>query len=304
VAQVESDRAGGSPEGAASAASRVAAAGGPAFSALSSSAAAPCPPQQVSSAAATPQEPVAAGGQASTPELPPPVQVASAPAPPEIIPFARERLTFSLYWSGVHVGTAVLEAVRGNGTASIVSTVRSNAVISAFYKVEDRAEARLVNGRPVSFTLVQSEGSHRRNKETIFDRERDKVVYVNHLDKSRNEYEMGGKTLWDVISAFYYLRRQPLEIGRPVQISMFDSNKFLNTEVRVLRRDRVEQGDGRSVASIVVEPMLNSEGLFKKEGEILIWLTDDERRLPVRMETKLKIGRVTAELKSSSVSSE
>jgi hypothetical protein len=85
---------------------------------------------------------------------------------------------------------------------------------------------------------------------------------------------------------------------------MFDSNKFLNTEVRVLRRDRVEQEDGRRVPSIVVEPVLTSEGLFKKEGEILIWLTDDERRLPVRMETKLKIGRVTAELKSSSVSSE
>ncbi len=220
---------------------------------------------------------------------------------PDIFPFAREQLTFSLYWSGIHVGTATMEAVRGENTSYITSVVNSNAVISAFYKVEDRAEARLVNGRPAGFTLLQSEGKHRRNKETIFDPERDKVIYINHMDKSRLEYDMNGKLLWDVISGFYYLRRQPLEIGKSVNIRMFDSNKFLNTEVKVLRREQVELYDGQEVPTIIVEPVLNSEGLFQKTGEILIWLTDDERRMPVRMETKLKIGRVTAELKSFSV---
>ena len=220
---------------------------------------------------------------------------------PDIFPFARERLTFSLYWSGIHVGTATLEAVRGDDTSSITSVVHSNAVISAFYKVEDRAEARLVKGRPASFTLLQSEGKHHGNKETIFEPERNKVTYINHLDKSHQEYDMSGKLLWDVITGFYYLRRQPLEIGKSVYINMFDSNKFLNAEVKVLRREMVELKDGQEISTIIVEPILNSEGLFQKSGEILVWLTDDERRMPVRMETKLKIGRVTAELKSFSV---
>jgi hypothetical protein len=225
-------------------------------------------------------------------------EAADAAPPPEILPFERERLTFALYWSGIHVGTATMEAVRGNGISYITSVVYSNAVISAFYRVQDRAEARLVNGRPAGFTLIQSEGKHRRNKETIFDLERNKVIYINHLDNSRQEYAMNGKLLWDVISGFYYARRQPLEPGKSVYLSMFDSNKFLNTEVKVLRREQVELYDGKEVPTIIVEPVLRSEGLFQKTGEILIWLTDDERRMPVRMETKLKIGRVTAELKS------
>lgn len=227
---------------------------------------------------------------------------ATSTAPiPDIFPFARERLTFSLYWSGIHVGTATLEAVRGDDTSSITSVVHSNAVISAFYKVEDRAEARVVKGRPASFTLLQSEGKHRGNKETIFEPERNKVTYINHRDKSRQEYDMSGKLLWDVITGFYYLRRQPLEIGKSVYINMFDSNKFLNAEVKVLRREMVELEDGQEISTIIVEPVLNSEGLFQKSGNILVWLTDDERRMPVRMETKLKIGRVTAKLKSFSV---
>lgn len=224
--------------------------------------------------------------------------VARTAPTPDIFPFAEERLIFSLYWSGIPVGTATLEAVRGEVTSSITSVVHSNEVISSFYKVEDRAEARLSRGRPASFTLIQNEGKHHRNKETVFEPDRNKVTFINHLDKSRQEHDMSGKVLWDVISGFYYLRRQPLEIGKSVYITMFDSNKFLNAEVKVLRRETLELEEGEEIATIIVEPILTSEGLFQKSGKILIWLTDDERRMPVRMETKLKIGRVTAKLKS------
>lgn len=219
---------------------------------------------------------------------------------PDIFPFAREQLIFSLYWSGIHVGTATLEAVKGETASSITSIVHSNAVISSFYKVDDRAESRLLKGRPVGFTLLQSEGKHRGNKETIFEPERNRVTYINHLDKSRYEHDTSGK-LWDVISGFYYLRRQPLETGRSVYISMFDSNKFYNAEVKVVRREVVALEDGQEISTIIVEPRLKSEGLFQKSGEMLVWLTDDERRMPVRMEAKIKIGRVTAKLKSFAI---
>lgn len=220
---------------------------------------------------------------------------------PHILPYTRERLNFSLYWSGINVGTAKLEAVRGDDFSSISSEVHSNSIISAFYKVEDHAMARLVNGRPTSFRLIQNEGNHHRNRETIFDTERNKVVYVNHLDQSQREYDMNGKILWDIISAFYYLRRQPLEIGKSVYINLFDSKKFLNAEVKILRRATAKLEDGQQIPIIVVEPIVNSEGLFQKSGSIVVWLTDDERRLPVRMETQLKIGRVSARLTSFSV---
>ncbi|MFZ4858345.1 MAG: DUF3108 domain-containing protein [Desulfuromonadaceae bacterium] len=223
---------------------------------------------------------------------------------PDIFPFVKERLTFSLYWSGIHVGTATLEAVRGEVTSSITSVVHSNAVISSFYKVDDRAEARLTNGRPTLFTLLQSEGKHRGNKETIFEPERNRVTYINHLNKSRQEHDMSGQLLWDVISGFYFLRRQPLEVGTSVYISMFDSNKFHNAEVKVLRREMVEMEDGGEISTIIVEPILKSDGLFQKSGEMLVWLTDDERRMPVRMEAKIKIGRVTARLKSYDIKNE
>jgi len=220
---------------------------------------------------------------------------------PNILPFTRERLTFSLYWSGIHVGTAILDAVKEGENSTISSEVHSNAVISKFYKVDDRAEARLVRGRAARFKLVQHEGKHHRNKETIFDTERNKVIYVNHLSHSQEEFDMNGKLLWDIITGFYYLRRQQLETGASVYVNMFDSSKFLNAEVKVVGRDTAELEDGRQVSTIVVEPVIKTEGLFQKSGSIQVWLTDDERRIPVRMETAVKFGRITAKLTSFSV---
>jgi len=56
----------------------------------------------------------------------------------------------------------------------------------------------------------------------------------------------------------------------------------------------VEAGTFRT---IVVEPLVREGGLFKAEGRIVIWLTDDERKLPVRVNTKVIIGSIDTELR-------
>jgi len=47
---------------------------------------------------------------------------------------------------------------------------------------------------------------------------------------------------------------------------------------------------------IVLEPLITEGGLFKSEGKILMWVTDDDRKLPVKVSTKIIIGSIDAEL--------
>ena len=51
-----------------------------------------------------------------------------------------------------------------------------------------------------------------------------------------------------------------------------------------------------SVDTIVIKPLMKSEGIFNRKGDMFIWLTDDERRLPVKMRTKVVVGSITATL--------
>jgi hypothetical protein len=215
-----------------------------------------------------------------------------------ILKSLRERLYFDIYWLGIYVGNATLEAVNNSGTVKISSQVHSAPVISAFYKVEDYAESRLENGIPSFFKIKQREGRKRSNKETFFDMDNKKLIHINHIKGTKDEHSINTKNLWDVMSGFYYLRTQDLNVGETVYINIFDSNKFYQAEVQVLKKERVRLFNDSEIDSIVVKPVLKSEGLFQNKGDISIWLTDDENKIPVRVETEVPIGKVVAEIKA------
>jgi hypothetical protein len=56
--------------------------------------------------------------------------------------------------------------------------------------------------------------------------------------------------------------------------------------------------DAGTFDCIMIEPMVVAGGLFKSEGSIIIWLTDDEVKMPVKVKTKVIIGSIDAVLTS------
>jgi len=64
---------------------------------------------------------------------------------------------------------------------------------------------------------------------------------------------------------------------------------------RFLGLDKIKVGD-KKYRTILVEPIMREEGIFSAKGSILVWLTDDKRRIPVRMSSKVLIGSVTVDL--------
>jgi len=159
--------------------------------------------------------------------------------PFQIAKSTREKLYFDIYWFGIYAGNAVLEAINDNGVLRISSQVHSAPLISVFYKVEDYAESVIMDGIPVNFRIKQHEGRHRGDKETIFDMNNKNVTFFNYLKGTRKEHIITSGVVRDVISGFYYLRTQPLEIGKAVYIDIFDSNKFFKAEINVLRKEKI-----------------------------------------------------------------
>ena len=220
----------------------------------------------------------------------------------EVLRNISETLNFDIYWMGILVGMSQLEAVPDGKTLTIRSDTHSGALLSTFYKVKDHVESRVVEGRAATFKIMQREGKYRSNKEVVFDSGNKTVTYIDHLKDLRKEHPMTAPLLWDVISAFYYLRTQPLIVGQTVCLDVFDSNKFLTVEVHVLAKEKVSLSDGRAVDTVKIKPVLKSDGIFQKKGDILIWLTDDTKRTPVRVETEVPVGKVVAKLKDFDLS--
>lgn len=212
-----------------------------------------------------------------------------------------ERLTYSISWSNmVKAGTAVMEVVRersadGRDVYRFVSSASSAGMVERFYRVRDRIES-VVDARDLSslsFVLHQSHGKRKRHRELLFDRQTGRVTSI--VD-GRQEVLEAAVQAQDALSSLYYLRtRDVFSPETPIVMNIFDTGKIWAVEVHTIGRERLRTGLGE-FATIKVKTYPKYEGVFMHKGEIFIWLTDDERKLPVQMQSKISIGSVMATL--------
>ncbi len=207
-----------------------------------------------------------------------------------------EYFQFSIEWNGLNGGSSLMQVqnlhtVDGRRAYRIVSKTESNSFVSKFYKVRDRAESYIDAESLFSRRFVKHlrEGGYKQDLDVRFDQERHQAIYA------------GGPTLdvpagvHDVLSAFYYVRTQPLANGATLSIPTHDNRKSYAMEVKVLRRERIEVPAGK-FDCVLVEPVLKSEGVFKASGSILVWLSDDARRIPVLVKSKVPVGSISVSL--------
>lgn len=212
-----------------------------------------------------------------------------------------EKLVFDLTWTGVKAGTATLEIVNDKEQTKIISTARSADWVSVFYKVDDRIESLLKKtrnvsmiGLPENYRVKLREGRHRRDKEVIFDHAKRRATFIDHLGAEKKTFTIGENTL-DPLSSFYYIRTMKYEVGKSVYVDIFDSKKLWIVEVQALRKEKIKTELGE-FDTVVIKPLMKSEGIFNRKGDMYIWLTDDLKRIPVKMQTKVAVGSVTATL--------
>jgi hypothetical protein len=212
-----------------------------------------------------------------------------------------ERLEFELSYTGITAGRAVQEVSQEGDEVHIVSTAKSADWLKVFFPVDDRIESVLVKGAPPLFIGVPRlyrerirEGWTRFQKDAVFDREKLEVTTRDFLKNSEKTQKITRRT-YDTLSSFFYFRTVALQVGTSSFIDIFDCKKMWNTEVQVLRREQIETPLGR-FNTIVIKPLLKSEGIFARTGDMHIWLTDDARRIPVLMKSKVRIGSITATL--------
>jgi len=208
-----------------------------------------------------------------------------------------KKFVYHIFWAGIRAGDAVLEYAITPEEKSIKTQVKSASLISLFYKVDDRAQSVLYpDGYPKKFSLKIREGRHKRDKVTYYEKKTkdkpQKVTYHNIKDDETVEFYFD-EPAYDPLSAFYAMTRWNLDVGRSAYIDIFDNKKHWRTEVQVLKKEKIRVPAGE-FNTILIKPLLQSEGIFIKAGDIFIWATDDDRKLPVKIKSKVAVGSFTA----------
>jgi hypothetical protein len=101
----------------------------------------------------------------------------------------------------------------------------------------------------------------------------------------------------DIFSALYYVRTLDLRKmgdGEVIAVETFNDDKHFPLSVKIVGRETVDVASGE-FKTIIVQPML-TEGFTNKTSDIFVYLSDDDRKIPVKVKMKIVIGSLIAEL--------
>ncbi|MBJ6798526.1 DUF3108 domain-containing protein [Geomonas propionica] len=206
-----------------------------------------------------------------------------------------ERLTYDVTWSGMKAGSALLEATAQGDELRLTNTIRSTGIVSAFFKIDDRTESVTTRaGKPKFFRENKREGSYRAAREATFNFSTLKANSIDLLKKIEQTDAITSRT-YDNLSSIYFIRGSDLSPGRTIPFDIYDTKRLWNTEVRVVTRQEVRTPLGR-FKTVMVTSRLKHNGEEAKVGNATFWFTDDDRRIPVKITTTMKVGEVTLTL--------
>jgi len=141
------------------------------------------------------------------------------------------------------------------------------------------------------------EGSYEVDIDIDYDQDAHKAKYFRERKGKKNKSAVIDipENVMDPLSALFYVRTLDLKVGDEILIPATDNKKVYDIKVIVHKMQTIEVPAGK-FKCFVVEPIMADGGVFKKDGKIQVWLTADKKKMPVKMETKVYIGSIAAEL--------
>jgi len=216
------------------------------------------------------------------------------------VPFeVGEQLVFDVYFGLLKVGEATMTVteiaeINGRRAYHIILRNRTNEAFSSICRVDDRFETFLDTATllPLKFIRHLQEGNYSCNETTTFDHANSVADFESHSKPRRLSFPIEPDTQ-DTLSVFYAMRQVPIEIGKPLIFNIMSDEKVFELKIKPIRRIRKSIYRGGVYDTIQLIPRAkHKSGLFV-EGRGWLWLSDDERKLPVCFRTSLPFGSIT-----------
>jgi hypothetical protein len=205
--------------------------------------------------------------------------------------------------AGLVVFNTELLNCEGDKVFSFIATGNSYKYYDWIYKVRDRYESKVDSAsfQPVWFQRNTYEGGYEVFNQYNFDVDKKRVFYqvkhsgsplktdTLHLDPCR----------FDVLSAAYYARNIDFNLCQPgdkIPVKILIDNEFYETYIRYLGIEVIQNRSGIKYRCHKLSALLVEGTIFKGGEDLIVWITDDQNKIPIMAEAKILIGSVKAYL--------
>jgi len=213
-----------------------------------------------------------------------------------------EKLTFQVRWAFIPAGEAILkvlpiETINNVRSYHFVMTANTYKHIDFIYMVRDRIDSYTDAAMTHSIWYKKAKkGRSRKNVIVDFDWKNQKVQYSDSGEKMAPVSVLPGS--FDPLSVFYAFRLHELKENTVIKTPVTDGKKSVIGKARVIKREKITVPSGVYDTYLVEPDLEHIGGVFKKSknAKLQVWVTADNRRIPVMIKSKVIVGSFVAEL--------
>lgn len=183
------------------------------------------------------------------------------------------------------------------------TSIKTSSLFSSFYSVDDYVNVLMDFETlvPSVFTLHVKETSQLKEAQMLFDSEKNVATYWEKK-VTKKDGETQKKIEWEILpysqnvfSTAFYMRFFQWKVGDERVFRVADDKKNLTFKGKAVRKETIETEVG-TFEAIVIKPEIELKGKFQPTGDNFIWLSDDDRKFILRIESKIKIGTLVSEI--------
>jgi hypothetical protein len=213
---------------------------------------------------------------------------------------AVEELEYRITWGAVPVGWLVIKTEwveqDGRRLLAVTARARSTGLASLLYPVADEASSLMEESlRPLRFSKTTDEGGLHRSDVLSFDYSRSVAHWTDAKGGRVVSYEIP-PDIDDLVSLLYKVRDQDLQPGGTQSYRIAFEDGLHDLTVSALGREEIRCGRGGAMPCIKLEVRAARDGLFVRKIPRQIWVSDDARKVIVRMYVKIPLGTVETSL--------
>lgn len=212
----------------------------------------------------------------------------------------QEKMKYDVSWTGgIKIGEMYLE-VNGIDDAGFEIKVRvttENGAIHWVYPLEDHYRTRVKGDKklPYHYEIWQDEGNDYKDHRILYFKQEHHLVRYVKNNRLKGDFQLDGE-VHNEFSAFFNSRLMDFTIGEEFIVPTFADKKRVNVVVMPVKEKKIQETVLGVVSTVEIMPIMTFKGLYDKKGDTVIWYTNDECRVPVRINSKIVIGSLTAEL--------
>lgn len=219
---------------------------------------------------------------------------------------AGEWFKFRIHYGFVNAGYATLEVkeavLHNEKVFHLIGKGQTTGISRFFFKVDDLYESYIDEKTYVPYQFLRkiNEGGYTKNQEGFFTPQQNKITVKDYKHKTEKTFAIP-KNTQDILSAFYYLRNfgtiDDIKPGEYIAIDMFFDEETTKFKLKFIGRENIKTKFG-TVASMIFKPYVFSGRVFKEQESVTVWISDDDNKIPLRIQANLVVGSIKADLES------